>query len=367
VLSVSCGPASNYDRLIISPDRATLLGPAHARQLTVLGALKSGMLEVVSPSVVTAVSDDPHVVTVSSLRLRAVGSGSAHVTVSAQGIEQQIAVDVLSLPPPFIQSIVSERRGKGDGFGRDRLPDVILGPPQGGGEYQGSTDVLSLGVGGAITVSFLPLAIYDGPGADLIVFENPFRVAGGDDVFAEPGIVSVSLEGTMTSTFACDAEHAPYAGCAGVNPVIAGPMAPEVDPTDPVHAGGDAFDLASHATLADWVSITDAGHGRVSQNTSGFDLDAIAVVHAIPRDASGLSSVSGRLELSRGRSSPVPRFDVSMTDGRTLAGIPVLTSMSPSGVLSLDGEIVHAVEAGTATLTARAGPLSASITIEVRP
>jgi hypothetical protein len=171
----------------------------------------------------------------------------------------------------------------------------------------------------------------------------------------------------MTSTFACESTNPPYAGCAGVNPVIAGPTAPDVDPTDPQHAGGDDFDLAPEGDFADRVEITDAGHGEATPPTAGFDLDAIAVVHALPRDATRLTTDLAHLELSRGQSTLLPRFDATTAAGETIAGVPVQTSMSRSGLLSFDGEVIHALEAGTATLTAHAGPLAACITIEVRP
>ena len=63
-----------------------------------------------------------------------------------------------------------------NGFGDSRLPDIVLGPPMGGGEYSGGIDVLSLGVGGEITLGFGPRECIDGPGVDFIVFES-FSVA----------------------------------------------------------------------------------------------------------------------------------------------------------------------------------------------
>ena len=58
------------------------------------------------------------------------------------------------------------------------MPGIVEGPPVGGGTDHGSTDVVSLGSGGSIVVSFAPNAIVDGPGADFIVFENPFWIGG---------------------------------------------------------------------------------------------------------------------------------------------------------------------------------------------
>ena len=55
---------------------------------------------------------------------------------------------------PFVGGIVSFQPGEGAGFGQDQLPDVVLGPPVGGGERQGSVDVLSLGTGGVLVLSW---------------------------------------------------------------------------------------------------------------------------------------------------------------------------------------------------------------------
>ena len=54
------------------------------------------------------------------------------------------------------------------------MPDIVLGPPVGGGALAGSLDVVSLGFSGEIVLCFEPNAIVDGPGADFIVFENAF-------------------------------------------------------------------------------------------------------------------------------------------------------------------------------------------------
>ena len=59
----------------------------------------------------------------------------------------------------------------------------------------------------ASSSSFAPNAIVDGPGPDFIVFENPFASAGSStDLFAEPGEVSVSDDGTTWQTFPCIAD-----------------------------------------------------------------------------------------------------------------------------------------------------------------
>ena len=184
------------------------------------------------------------------------------------------------LDPRFPVEVVAVSIGPGGGRGADALPDVVLGPPVGGGELAGSTDTLSLGDGGSIVLRFA-WPVVDGPGPDFIVFENPFRVAGTTDtIFAEPGQVAVGdTDGTFVA-FPCDPAP-PYAGCAGRTPVLAHPDR-DVDPTDPDVAGGDAFDLADIGigtfTL---VRITDVGGKAGAAGTAGFDLDAVAAIHVL--------------------------------------------------------------------------------------
>ena len=181
----------------------------------------------------------------------------------------------------YVTHVVSFTEGAGGGNGSDRLPDVVEGPPHGGGCCAGSTDVLSLGDGGEIVLAF-DVEIADGPGADFLVFENPFLVTPGNpaSVFSELGEVSVSEDGVTWSTFPCTATSYPYGSCAGWHPVDATPNDP-VDPQDPSKAGGDPFDLADLGVAkAKYVRIRDALSKRPACcGTAGFDLDAVAVVH----------------------------------------------------------------------------------------
>lgn len=158
-------------------------------------------------------------------------------------------------------------------FGHDMLPAVALGPPV-LNEAGGSLDVVSLGCEGVITLAFDPPGIVDGPGDDLVVYENPF--ATGDTTFAEPARVLVSDDGQDWRAFGCELTGAadwPPQGCAGVTPVIA-----EGDG----FTGGDAFDLAdvalSHARYVRIVDVSVAYFGTDAWCTGGaggFDLDAV--------------------------------------------------------------------------------------------
>ena len=190
--------------------------------------------------------------------------------------------------PPYASSIVAFEPGEGAGFGQSKLPGVVLGPPLGKGVTSGSLDVLSLGKGGSIVLGFEPLALVDGDGPDLVVFENAFW-PGGDAsaVFAEPGEVSVSDDGEEWHTFPCDAEgdgEGHFAGCAGVTPTEKYD-ASAVVPLVPALTGGDAFDLAELGVArARFVRIRDRANAGATPS-AGLDLDAVGVIAAERGDA----------------------------------------------------------------------------------
>ncbi len=183
----------------------------------------------------------------------------------------------------FATGVVSFDPGPCAGFGAAAMPGVVLGPPHGGGTSQGSTDVVSLGVGGSIVLSFAPNGIVDGSGVDFVVFENAFWVSGNSsDVYAEPGEVSVSDDGVTWSTFPCTATagNPPYGECAGWNPV-ASTYAPWPA------CGGDGFDLGQLGVAhARYVRIVDHSgetcDPQAPVKNAGFDLDAVAIVNAGP-------------------------------------------------------------------------------------
>jgi hypothetical protein len=195
---------------------------------------------------------------------------------------------------PYAREVVSFEPGAHAGFGKDSLPDVVLGPPSGGGTEHGSLDVLSLGNGGQILLGFGTYAIADGKGADFVVFENAFWPSGdASAVFAELGEVSVSDDGKAWKTFACDTKgdgHGRFPGCAGWSPVLE--YDPFVLPLDPKKSGGDAFDLhdvgVSRARYVRIHDLTKDGEGT----SAGFDLDAVGIVHA-ERTASNAEEDAG--------------------------------------------------------------------------
>lgn len=187
----------------------------------------------------------------------------------------------------FVTSVVSFVPGDCAGFGATSMPDVLFGPPWGAGDRQGGLDVVSLGVGGVVTVGFAPRALVDGPGPDFIVFENAFWV-GGDPAqpFAEPGEVSVSDDGATWKTWPCAATAPPYGACSGWKPVYSNPSN-GISPFDPEKAGGEAYDLADvglararYVRVRDVASQTCPADPSKKTNTLGYDLDAIAIVNA---------------------------------------------------------------------------------------
>lgn len=183
-------------------------------------------------------------------------------------------------PSRYVTSVESFSPGTGSDFGQAALPEIVFGPPKGGGDNAGSLDVVSLGNGGSITLGFAPTQIVDGPGPDFIVFENPFFPVGHpESVFVELATVEVSEDGTEFQAFPCATSDPPYDHCAGVRPVLANPDENTIDARDPNLAGGDAFDLAELGLSgARFVRITDRVDLAGFNGT--FDLDAVSIVHA---------------------------------------------------------------------------------------
>ncbi len=184
----------------------------------------------------------------------------------------------------FATRVVSFTPGAGTTFGADQLPGVVLGPPVGGGDFRGGTDVVSLGAGGEIVIGF-DVDIVDEPGDDFVVFENPFAVPGSmDRYWEELGEVSVSLDGVTWTPFACDASGPrPHTGCAGWSVVYAAPSTGYCA-TDPRVSGGDAFDLSRiGVTRARFVRVRDLRTQGLAPPSTGFDLDAVAVIHPARR------------------------------------------------------------------------------------
>jgi hypothetical protein len=192
-------------------------------------------------------------------------------------------------------------------------PGIVLGPPGDATPTTGSLSVMSIGKGGQITLEFTDNLIVDGPGPDLIIFENPFfctsvPLTADDDysVFAEPGIVEVSADGVDYRMFPYDSTAlaqvttvctdksllAQLIGLMGITPSFTGNW---TQPDDPLvfdtsapggvsGHGGDAFDLATVGLAsARFVRITDPSLPiGIPGPSDGLDLDAIVALHSRP-------------------------------------------------------------------------------------
>ncbi len=193
----------------------------------------------------------------------------------------------------------------------------------------GSSDVLSLGDGGFITLGF-EAGIGNGVGDDFAVFENGFWTEEG--LFAEFAFVEVSSNGVDFARF--DAIALPTLPVAGGS---------EVDPTDYYNLAGDqaaglgtGFDLAEltdHALVTGGLlDLQDIGYVRlvdvigdgstVDANlapvydpyatpfpTGGFDLDGVGVLN-VPEPHWGLMlaiAFPGLLALGRRREQRMAR------------------------------------------------------------
>lgn len=203
---------------------------------------------------------------------------SVDTSVSADTADTSADSAAPDLPDPFIDRVVDYVPGAAAGFGQERFPDIVYGFPTSPGGGGASLDVLTLGLEGTIVVAFDDIALVDGEGADLLVFENPFTG------WYETAYVAASIDGVTWHEWSCDPTDAEglFPGCAGVAIVYAN-EANGVDPTDPATAGGDAYDLADLGlTAARYVRLRDSGANEYSGSTGGFDLDAMAVVNGEP-------------------------------------------------------------------------------------
>jgi hypothetical protein len=179
----------------------------------------------------------------------------------------------------------------------------------------GSFDVVALGRGGQVTLTF-GQAITDGDGWDFAVFENGFS-----DTFLELAFVEVSSDGTNFVRFANDSKTpGPVGGFGSVDPTNITGLAGKYR-----QGYGTPFDLAELGGIAG-LDITRITHVRIldivgdgtyldssgdiiydlypTTGSAGFDLDAIGVIHQVPEPASVtllLAGVAGMLSRRRRR------------------------------------------------------------------
>lgn len=186
---------------------------------------------------------------------------------------------------PWLDRVAHFVAGGSSGFGADKMPGVVFGPPVGGGLTAQSTDVVSLGNGGTITVVFRDNVVFDGPGNDLAIYENAFH-AGSETgpIFTEYASIELSPDGKTWTPVPYDALTGD--GLAGGAAVLSAPDN-GIDPVAP-EGGGDRFDIgAVGLSFVRFVRITDggdaiedAGNSVPSADKGGFDLDAAAAIHS---------------------------------------------------------------------------------------
>ncbi len=207
-----------------------------------------------------------------------------------------------------------ELNEEGVGFA---IPERLIGPPSGAGSGAGSLEVCSLGYGGIATLEFTDNVIVNEPGADFIVFENPFYSGGCDwngdwqhGVWNETVVIEVSRDGIEWLRMPCDyiADNETcgiqpwmninsFSGLGGVHPVYAyvypdGSLKDDIDPTDPDTAGGDSFDLADVGL--DWcrfVRLIDTGKESQFPGTGQYDDDGDLILDF--GKMSGMGAVPG--------------------------------------------------------------------------
>ncbi len=184
-----------------------------------------------------------------------------------------------------IDTVLSFTPGSGQDFGHgaDVFPENIFGLPSTNASETvpaaAETDILSLGLKGEIIVGVKDYYIVDGDGADFTVFENAFLNQATEKVFAEPAVISVSVDGIHFVEFPFDSLS--LAGLAGKTPTHG-----DQNPYNPEVSGGDSYDLADLGlNQISWIKIRDvATYASLDEDSpyyyplvmlSGFDLDAV--------------------------------------------------------------------------------------------
>lgn len=169
------------------------------------------------------------------------------------------------------------------GWNHHRMSDIALGL------LKGMFDTVSLGCEGVLAVGFMDPPLTDGPGPDLIIFENPFA-----PIFLDPARIEVSDDACTWQAFPCN--PITLQGCAGVSVVNALP-GKRLDLSDPAVAGGDAFDLADLKVARARFCSRDECKSRILVGERKYravvcarpddhrkrwktDIDAFAFVHA---------------------------------------------------------------------------------------
>lgn len=195
--------------------------------------------------------------------------------------------------PHLADELVAAPGATGEGT---RDPAHAMDGVRGAGTHAGSFDVYSLSPGddATLTLGFSGARIVDGPGAELVVFENPFVIGDGPFRFMDPVLVEVSRDGETWLAFphafdapdptrwSPDPRH--WHGFAGITPVLLHEEDAPGDPFDAEAAGGDAFDLSDLGADAEADAIRSEGFAYVRLTSARLVIDP-ATGAPFPHDA----------------------------------------------------------------------------------
>ncbi len=199
--------------------------------------------------------------------------------------------------------------------GLQQINDVSFGLPTVGDQFAalgkaGENGVVSLGDGGSAVVSFYA-PIFNGPGADFAVFENSFL-----DSFLELAFVEVSTDGNRYVRFPAVSntqDTLPIGGFGLVAPTALNNLAGKYranygTPFDlEVLKDSSGIDISNIqfvrlidvvGSMNDSFATKDINGHKINDPwptpypSSGFDLDAVGVIHTLANDVKSLESLS---------------------------------------------------------------------------
>lgn len=220
-----------------------------------------------------------------------------------------------------------------------QTPEKALGKAAGT-----ATEIVSLGRGGEITLTFVP-PITNGPDWDFAVFEN-----GISDTYLELGYVEVSSNGLDFFRLSNRSLTAsPVGGFGAVDPTDIDSLAGKYR-----QGYGTPFDLGQLEGVDPLLDVDNVGYVKIvdiigdgtyrdtsgeviydpypTTGSAGFDLDAIGVIHQVPEPGSLLLLATAGLGFAwsvarrRGRSTggPQNRFGCHLT---TWGRMSILTAL----------------------------------------
>jgi hypothetical protein len=205
-----------------------------------------------------------------------------------------------------------------------KTPERALGPAVGG-----SYDIVSLGRGGEITLTFTN-AIRNGEGADFCVFENGFS-----DTFLELAWVEVSSDGEHYVRFPNFSLTAAATG-SDINPTLAFGLASRYRSGRGTVFDLDQLSLAYQAALADETAFTAAYETHLEANYSYLDLEDIRYVRIVDIVGDGSALDADGYVI-------YDAYPTTVSAGFDLEAVGVLNSSMPDGEgqVIMFAEIVH--------------------------